>query len=73
MTELSICCFNPAMRTSKNSSRLELAMQKNLSRSSSGLVESRASSITRWLNSNQLSSLLIKCEEGLLMKKGKEG
>ena len=42
-------------------------MQKNLNRSSSGLVESRASSITRWLNSNQLNSRLIKREGTRLM------
>ena len=29
-TSLSICCLMPATRTSKNSSRLELAMQKKL-------------------------------------------
>ena len=42
-------------------------MQKNFNRSSSGLVESRASSITRWLNSNQLNSRLIKREGTRLM------
>ena len=58
-TSLSICCFNPATRTSKNSSRFELAMQKNFTRSSSGFVESSASSSTRWLNSSQLNSRLM--------------
>ena len=57
---LSICCFSPATRTSKNSSRLEPVMQKNLSRSSRGLAGSRASLRTRWLNSSQLNSRLMK-------------
>src|SRR5208283_645983 len=59
-TSLSICCFSPATRTSKNSSRFELVMQKNFKRSSKGLFGSRDSS-TRWLNSSQLSSRLRKC------------
>ena len=61
-TSLSICCFMPATRTSKNSSRFELMMQKNLRRSSSGLFGSSASSSTRWLNSSQLNSRLMKWE-----------
>ena len=41
----------PATRTMKNSSRLEATMARNLSRSKSGTVGSRASSSTRSLNS----------------------
>src|SRR5438067_103733 len=37
---LSICCLTPATLTSKNSSRLELTMQKNFSRSSRGFFAS---------------------------------
>ena len=37
-TALSICCLRPATRTSKNSSRLELKMQKNFTRSSRGVA-----------------------------------
>ena len=44
---LSICCLSPATRTSKNSSRFELTMQKNFTRSSSGFSGSSASSSTR--------------------------
>jgi len=55
-TGLSTCCLSPATRTSKNSSRLELTMQKNLTRSRRGVEGSSASSSTRWLNSSQLSS-----------------
>jgi len=46
-TSLSICCLMPATRTSKNSSRFELTMQKNFTRSSSGFCRSSASSSTR--------------------------
>ncbi len=52
------CCCNPATRISKNSSRLELKIARNLSRSSHGLVASAASSSTRALNSSQESSRL---------------
>jgi hypothetical protein len=61
---LSIRCLIPATRTSKNSSRLELTMLKNLTRSSKGLFESKASESTLWLNSSQLSSREIKWEAG---------
>src|SRR6266446_9136100 len=50
----------PATRISKNSSRFELKMQRNFTRSISGWVGSCASSRTRRLNSSQLSSRLMK-------------
>ena len=51
--------LQPPTRTMKNSSRFELKMARNLSRSSSGTVGSCASSSTRRLNSSQLSSRLM--------------
>ena len=59
-TSLSICCLMPATRTSKNSSRLELQIQKNFTLSNNGFRVSSASSRTRWLNSSQLNSRLMK-------------
>src|SRR5439155_606311 len=50
----------PATRISKNSSKFELKIVRNLTRSISGCVGSCASSSTRRLNSNQLSSRLTK-------------
>src|SRR5205823_768255 len=50
----------PATRISKNSSRFELKIVRNLTRSMSGWIGSCASSSTRRLNSSQLSSRLIK-------------
>src|SRR6185437_2884594 len=47
----------------KNSSRLELKIDRNLTRSNSGFEPSTASSSTRALNSSQLSSRLMKCSE----------
>src|SRR5262245_55620108 len=52
-------CFRSATRTMKNSSRLELKMDRNFTRSRSGTVGSCASSRTRRLNSNHDSSRLI--------------
>ena len=60
LVSLSICCLIPATRISKNSSRLELKMVRNFTRSISGCVESCASSRTRRLNSSQLNSRLMK-------------
>src|SRR5436190_2371538 len=60
LVSLLICCLIPATRISKNSSRLELKMVRNLTRSIRGGVGSCASSRTRRLNSSQLSSRLIK-------------
>ena len=60
LVSLSICCLMPATRISKNSSRFELKMVRNLTRSISGWVGSCASSRTRRLNSSQLSSRLMK-------------
>ena len=60
LVSLSICCLIPATRISKNSSRFELKMLRNLTRSMSGCVGSCASSSTRRLNSSQLNSRLIK-------------
>src|SRR5581483_6019000 len=51
-------CWVPPTRTMKNSSRFELKMARNLSRSSIGTVGSWASSSTRRLNSSQLRSRL---------------
>ena len=45
----------------KNSSRFELKIDRNLTRSNSGLDGSSASSSTRALNSSQLNSRLMKC------------
>src|SRR3954469_25427947 len=44
----------------KNSSRLELVIARNLSRSSAGTLRSRPSSRTRSLNASQESSRLMK-------------
>src|SRR5436190_3887884 len=63
LVSLSICCLIPATRISKNSSRLELKMVRNLTRSINGWVGSCASSRTRRLNSSQLSSRLMKFSE----------
>src|SRR6185295_8583063 len=52
--------FNHAMRTMKNSSRFELKMARNFTRSSKGTLGSWASSSTRRLNSSQDSSRLTK-------------
>src|SRR5262245_33340086 len=60
LVSLSICCLIPATRISKNSSRFELTMVRNLTRSISGCLWSCASSSTRRLNSSQLSSRLMK-------------
>ena len=53
------CCFRPATRTMKNSSRLEATMATNFSRSTSGTLGSRASSSTRSLNPSHESSRLM--------------
>src|SRR5713226_1227208 len=53
-----------ATRTMKNSSRFELKMARNLTRSSRGTVGSWASSSTRRLNSSQDSSLFTNASEG---------
>src|SRR5262245_11390214 len=58
MPACTFCC-RPPTRTMKNSSRLELTMARNLSRSSSGTSGSWASSRTRRLNSSQLNSRLM--------------
>src|SRR3954466_8460338 len=50
----------PATRISKNSSRFELKIERNFTRSINGCVGSWASSRTRRLNSSQLSSRLMK-------------
>src|SRR5437763_5358151 len=60
LVSLSICSLIPATRISKNSSKFELKIVRNLTRSISGCVGSCASSSTRRLNSNQLSSRLMK-------------
>src|SRR5438094_10447104 len=60
LVSLSICCLIPATRISKNSSRFELKIVRNLTRSMRGWIGSCASSSTRRLNSSQLSSRLIK-------------
>src|SRR6266568_584942 len=50
--------FNSATRTMKNSSRFELKMERNFTRSSRGTFGSCASSSTRWLNSSHDKSRL---------------
>src|SRR5580765_7409790 len=60
LVSLAICCLIPATRISKNSSKFELKMVRNLTRSISGCVGSCASSRTRRLNSSQLNSRLVK-------------
>src|SRR6202165_1319675 len=70
---LSVCCLIPATRISKNSSRFELKIVRNFTRSISGCVGSCASSKTRRLNSSQLSSRLMKffgSEKGSLGRGG---
>ena len=52
--------FSHATRTMKNSSRFELKMARNFTRSSRGTLGSWASSSTRRLNSSQDSSRLTK-------------
>ncbi len=52
--------LSPATRTMKNSSRFELKMARNFTRSSSGTLGSCASSSTRRLNSSQDSSRLTR-------------
>ena len=54
------CSRTPATRTMKNSSKLELNIARNFSRSRSGLEQFSASSRTLKLNSSQLSSRLRK-------------
>ena len=54
------CCFRPATRIMKNSSRFDATIDRNFSRSRSGTEGSRASSRTRLLNSSQDSSRLMK-------------
>src|SRR5262245_4948896 len=49
-----------ATRTMKNSSRFELTMARNLTRSRRGTEGSSASSRTRWLNASHDSSRLTK-------------
>src|SRR5947207_2970844 len=56
-----ICSFTLETRISKNSSRFEVTMQRNLSRSSSGTDLSSACARTRRLNSRACSSRLRKC------------
>src|SRR5512145_1257353 len=51
--------FNAATRTMKNSSRFELKIARNFTRSSSGTLGSWASSSTRRLNSSHDSSRLM--------------
>src|ERR1039457_5770990 len=53
-------CMRPACRISTYSSRLEAVMARNLTRSSSGLTGSSASSSTRRLNSIQEWSRPLK-------------
>src|SRR5439155_21735544 len=60
LVSLCICCLMPATRISKNSSRFELKIVRNLTRSISGCAGSCASSRTRRLNASQLNSRLIK-------------
>src|ERR1700732_4102951 len=60
LVSLSICCLIPATRISKNSSKFELKMVRNFTRSINGWVGSWASSRTRRLNSSQLSTRLMK-------------
>ena len=48
--------FSQAMRTSKNSSKLEETMHKKRNRSKSGTPSSRACASTRRLNASRLSS-----------------
>src|SRR5262244_18957 len=50
--------FSSATRTMKNSSRFELKMERNFTRSSSGTLGSCASSSTRRLNSSHDTSRL---------------
>lgn len=56
-------CFNPPTRFMKNSSRLDVQMVKNRSRSRSGIDGICAWRRTRRLNSNQLSSRLKNSSE----------
>src|SRR5690348_7078766 len=56
-----ICSFTLDTRISKNSSRFDETMQRNLSRSSSGTDLSSACARTRRLNSRAWSSRLRKC------------
>src|SRR5438067_1039942 len=60
LVSLCICCLMPATRISKNSSRFELKIVRNLTRSISGCAGSCASSSTRRLNSSQLNSRFMK-------------
>ena len=55
----STACCRPATRTMKNSSRFDAAIAANLTRSSSGMVGSAASSSTRSLNASHDSSRLM--------------
>ena len=47
VVRVSICCHKPATRTIKNSSMFDPSIETNLTRSSSGLARSWASSSTR--------------------------
>ena len=68
----SSCCRYPATRISMNSSRLLAVIARNLTRSRRGLVRSSASSSTRKLNRNQLSSRLkYRPRTGLVREAGK--
>ena len=59
-----ICSFNPAIRISKNSSRLEETMDKKRSRSSKGTRASSAWARTRRLKASRLNSRLRKRTPG---------
>src|SRR5687768_12299103 len=56
----SACCINPATRISKNSSRFELTIARNFTRSSNGFDALRACPSTRRLNASQLCSRFAK-------------
>ena len=58
ITPESICCIRPATRISKNSSRFELTIARNLTRSSRGWDALWACSSTRRSKDSQLSSRL---------------
>ena len=61
---ISSRCFRAATRTSKNSSRFVQEIQRNRSRSRSGVSLPRACSKTRLLNSSWLSSRFIYRSSG---------
>ena len=62
--------FSSATLTMKNSSRFELKIARNFTRSSSGTEESWASSRTRRLNSSQEISRLTKTSDGRAIRSG---